>query len=114
MRVYQEAHRLVGDRLHLLQHHARRLRRDMRIHHHHIVSVDDDSGVRAGVDDAGPDGAVDAWDDLLEAVRGLRRRRLRVEREAADRDEREHEGKSSAGHGAELYGDMTYNAELAE
>ena len=66
MRVDEEADRLVGDRLQLLQHRAPRFRRDVRIDNHHLVLVDDHRGIRADVHRAGADARCTRRDDLRE------------------------------------------------
>ena len=99
VRVHEETHGLVGERLQFLQQHPRGLRRDMRVDDQHIVLIDDNRGVRADVRRPRADGAVDPRRDLRELVRRLWRGRLRVEDETADAEQHDQQRESSAIHG---------------
>ena len=69
MRVDEEAHRLVGECVDLLEHDPRGFWRDVRVDYHHVVRIDDDRGVGSDVQRTGAHGAVDARADLLKAIR---------------------------------------------
>jgi hypothetical protein len=64
MRIHHSRHRLVGDRLQLLDKHPRRGRRDVVVDDDRVGVVDQDRGVPDHLHRAGADGVVDAWLDL--------------------------------------------------
>src|SRR5262245_14726250 len=101
MRIDQETDGLVGQRLQLLQEHAPRLRRNVRVDDEDIILVDDDGRVRADVRRAGADRAVDAGRDLRELVSRLWRRSLRLRSERADADQAGKARQSNAIHRAQ-------------